>query len=261
MENSQEKSRLFKVAFVFMVILVAFFAVKTLSELRNYTGSVAKEPSTITLSGHGEMKAVPDIANISFTISKDAKTVKEAQTTVAEIEKSVLGFLAKNNIAEKDIKTTDSSFYPKYEYKNSEVCTMYGCNNNSVIVGYTASETIQVKIRDVDNAGVIVTGLGALKISNLSGPNFAIDDEDTLKATARKEAIADAKAKAEILAKDLGVRLVRITNFSENGNYPMPMYARDAVMNQAEAASAPKLALPTGENTVSSDVTITYEIR
>jgi uncharacterized protein YggE len=261
MENSIEKNRLLKIAFVFMVIWIAFFAVKTLAELRNY-GAGGKEPSTITLSGHGEAKAVPDIANITFTISKDAKTVKEAQTAVALVEKSALDFLKKNNIEDKDIKTADASFYPKYEYTDSKVCTQYGCGGNSVIVGYTASESITVKVRNVDNSGAIVTGLGALKVSNLNGPNFSIDDEDMLKAAARKDAIADAKSKAEVLAKDLGVRLVRITSFSENGNYPMPMYAaKDAVMNQSAGVESARLALPTGENTISSDVSITYEIR
>jgi uncharacterized protein YggE len=265
MENSIERTRLLKITFVFMVILIAFFAVKTLAELRNY-GASGKEPSTISLSGHGEAKAVPDIANISFSISKDAKTVKEAQNAVAEIEKNSLDFLKKNNIADKDIKTADASFYPKYEYRtiDTKPCSAYGCppqNGNSVIVGYTASETISVKVREVDTAGAIVTGLGALKVSNLNGPNFSIDDEDTLKAEARKDAIADAKTKAEALAKDLGVRLVRITSFNESGNYPMPYYAKDAVSNSSGMAEAPRLALPAGENTITSDVSITYEIR
>jgi uncharacterized protein YggE len=264
MDNTIEKNRLFKIAFVFMVILTAFFAMKVVAEVRNYGGAKGDQPSTITVSGHGETTAAPDVASVSFTISKDAKTVKEAQASVAEVEKSALDILKQNNIADKDIKTTNASFYPKYEYRyatDTKICPSYGCQGNNVVVGYTASESITVKIRDVDSAGAVITALGGLKITDLSGPNFSIDDEDAVQAAARKDAIADAKAKAEVLAHDLGVRLVKITSFNESGNNPMPFYARDAVANQSAGASAPKMALPQGENTVTSDVSITYEIR
>ena len=104
-------------------------------------------------------------------------------------------------------------------------------------------------------------GLGTIGVTNLSGPNFAIDDEDALKAEARKLAIDEAKSKAKILAKDLDVSLVKIVDFSESGNYPM-MYSNKLSMMEDGAYSAPASAqLPKGENTISSDVTITYEIR
>jgi uncharacterized protein YggE len=104
-------------------------------------------------------------------------------------------------------------------------------------------------------------GLGTLGVSDLNGPNFSIDNEDALKAQARKEAIDDAQTKAKALAKDLGVSLGRIANFSESGNYPTPMYyAKDARVSSAGLEAAPA-QIPKGENTITSDVTITYEIR
>lgn len=222
--------------------------------------------NTITLTGHGEVTAVPDIANIYFTIHKEAKTVKEAQETVANIEKKVLESLKSNGIAEKDIKASNASFYPKYEYKYEKtavVCNQYGCppqNGSNQIVGYESSESITVKVRNTDSVGKIMQDLGTLGVSELNGPNFAIDDEDGLKAEARKLAIDEAREKAKILAKDLGIRLGKVSSFNENGNYPMPMmYAKDS-MASGVAESAPA-SLPKGENIISSDVTITYEIR
>ena len=104
-------------------------------------------------------------------------------------------------------------------------------------------------------------GLGATGVSNLSGPNFTIDDEDGLKAQARKKAIDDAREKAEALAEDLGVRLGRIASFSEGGGYGAPMYyGKDMMAEQSAAGNAVRAELPKGENTISSDVTITYEI-
>ncbi len=264
--TSEQKIKLYNglkiVLFVFLAVVAVKFLIRS-----PYDRYDNKQENTITFSGHGEVSAIPDIANIYFSISKEAKTVKEAQALVAGIEKSSLDFLKQNNILEKDIKTANASFYPKYEYKYDAKtmmpCNQYGCPpspGNSVITGYTASESITVKVRNTDNVGKIMQGLGTLSVSDLSGPNFSIDNEDGLKAVARKKAIDDAKAKAEVLAKDLGVRLGKITSFSENGNYPMPIYDRGMMSVTAAKESAPA-EIPKGENTIISDVSITYQIK
>jgi hypothetical protein len=277
MEIQEEvKNKLVKVFIVLVIILSVYFVVKIFSEIKeaNMIGE-SNQPATISFSGHGEVTAVSDIASVYFTISKDAKTVKEAQDGVAVIEKKALDFLRSKDIADKDIKTANASFYPKYEYKQA-VCpvsapiidsgstvsssTYYCPSGKQVLVGYTASESITVKIRKTEDAGVIIQGLGTTGVSDLNGPNFTIDDEDAVKAEARKLAIDDAKAKAKILAKDLNVSLVKITNFYENSNgYPV-MYATGMEKMLDSRAPAPA-ELPKGENTISSDVTITYEIR
>src|SRR3990167_2204097 len=249
------------------IALIAFLIAVAVNFFTDYRYS-DKQENTIAFSGHGEVTAVPDIANVYFTISKEAKTVKEAQTLVAGIEKSSLDFFKENNILEKDIKTANASFYPKYEYKyDTKVlmpCTQYGCPSrpgNNVITGYVASESITVKIRNTDDVGKIMQGLGTLGVTDLSGPDFSIDNEDVLKAQARKEAIEDAKAKAKVLAEDLGVELGKIMSFSEDGNYPIPYYGKE-MMALDNASSAPAPAeIPKGENIITSDVTITYEIK
>lgn len=217
--------------------------------------------NVITVTGHGEVQAVPDIANISFSIKKEASTVKEAQAQVAEVEKKVLESLTANKILDKDIKTVSASFNPKYEYKYGVACNQYNCPGRNVVVGYEAYENINLKIRSTDDTGKIMQELGAIGVTDLYGPNFTVDNEDDLKVVARKKAIDDAKAKAKVLAKDLGIRLGKMTSYNEGGNYPAPMYERaGAKMDMALSSSAPA-ELPKGENTISSDVTITYEIR
>jgi uncharacterized protein YggE len=268
MENlAKDKSNLMKAGGLLLIILSAYFLIKVFSEFRNYGSVSSLNANVITVSGHGEVQAVPDIANVYFSISKDAKTVKEAQDMVAKIEKSALESLKSNGVADKDIKTQNASFYPKYEWKYSASvipCTPEYCppqNGKSVITGYTASESITVKVRNTDDVGKIMQGLGALGVSDLSGPNFSIDNEDSLKAEARKEAIKDAKEKAKVLAKDLGVSLGSVISFSEGSNYAYPvMYGKSAMMDSAVSAPAPA-EIPKGENTISSDVSISYEIR
>ncbi len=265
MEISQEqKTNIYRGLMVLLVVLSAYFAVRALSEFRAYGMMGGSDSRTITMTGTGEVTAIPDIASVYFSINKEAKTVKVAQDAVAEVEGKVLAFLKEQGIEDKDIKASSVSFNPKYAYPTRSICNEFSCPpypGNSVIVGYEASESITVKIRNTDDAGKIIEGLGALGVSSLNGPNFTIDDEDGLKAEARKQAIDEARVKAEILAKDLGVRLGKVAEFNESGNYPM-YYGRDAMMTSVMPESAPKaMELPKGENTIRVDVTITYEIK
>lgn len=264
---NESKKYLVLTASILLVILSALFLVRFFSEVRTFGMAGSREVSVITLSGHGEVQAVPDIANVYFTIVKDAKTAKNAQEEVAKIEAGALSFLKNNGILEKDIKTENASFYPKYEWRyisSDTPCNEYGCpkpGTQNVIVGYTGSESIGVKVRNTDEVGKIMQGLSDLGVSNMSGPNFSIDNEEVLQAEARQKAILDAKTKAEVLAKDLGVKLGKIVDFNEGGYYPGPMmYSTKAMEADMMASSAPA-QIPKGENTISSDVTITYEIR
>ena len=110
------KIKIFKALFVLIVILSAYFAVKIFKEVEgNSILLQAAEPATVSFSGHGEVTAVPDIANISLTLRKESSTAKEAQENVATKEKRVLDFLKGKNVDEKDIKTVNASVYPKYE--------------------------------------------------------------------------------------------------------------------------------------------------
>ncbi len=263
MEIPQEnKKSLFVSLIVLVVVLCVYFGVKTYSEFRSYNS--INEGTTMSFSGHGEVNATPDIATVSFSITKEGKTVKEAQDEVAKTEASVLESLKKDGVEKKDIKTLNVSFNPKYEYKyKNMVCAYPGCPTNPIIIGYQAFENLEVKIRKIDDAGKVIQNIGSLGVSDLNGPNFTVDKEDVLKAEARKKAIEDAESKAKILAKDLGVKLGKIISFNE-GNSPMPMFDQSFGLESSKAVAGRAFApaeLPKGENTISSDVTITYQIK
>lgn len=250
-----------------MCVLTAFFAIKILAAVRSYNMLGGTEAHTITLSGHGEVNAVPDIASVYFTVESSKTTQSASSEEVNKKIDSVLALLKSSGIEDKDVKTEGYNSYPKY---SSNPCPIYyqkgimpPCNpNEAKITGYTVSQSVSVKIRKVDDASVIIDGINKIGVSNMSGPNFTIDDPDNLQAQARKEAIDDARTKAEALAKDLGVRLGKVASYSEGG-YGGPMYyAKDMVMSEAGNSRAPMPAtLPTGENTITSDVSVTYEIR
>ncbi len=261
-----EKRRMVKWVGIFLFLASLFIAVNTLTALKEYkyVGSGIVPNNTITVSGEGEVFAVPDIASFSFSSSEDAKTVKEAQDKVTKKINVALATLKDDyKIEDKDIKTIDYSVYPKYEY-TSFPCSQFSCPpGKQNLTGYTVSQTIAVKVRKVSDAGDILGSMGSAGVSNISGLNFTIDNEDALKRDARQSAIADAQDKAKDLSRDLGVKLVRIVNFSESGNYPT-YYSKTASFDMAvgggrEGAIAPEI--PTGENKIMSNVTITYEIQ
>jgi hypothetical protein len=248
----------------FGALFLAVLAMSALKEYR-YIGAGISASNTISVSGEGEVFAVPDTATFSVTVQEEAKEVADAQEAASMKSNDIKKYLMDSGIDEKDIKTTDYSIYPQYDYVQSELCRSEGyCPSNQVLRGYQTSETISVKVRDTEKAGELLAGVGSRGATNVSGISFTIDDEDALQAEARGKAIDDARAKAAELAKQLKVSLVRVVGFYENDyGYPVPMaygMGGDAVMTKAESARiAPDISV--GENKITSNVSITYEIR
>ncbi len=250
--------------------LLALILVAVLTSLFAYTKLTLREAkygqygmTSIMVRGEGEVMARPDIGAFSFSVTAEADDAASAQTQSAEKTNAILGYLEEAGVEEKDIKTSNYSLNPKYRY-DTQVCAanMYCPPGNPVIDGYTVTQTVEVKVRELDKAGDLISGAGERGATNISGLAFTVDDESNLKAEAREAAIADAKEKAQVLADELGVRLVRIMNYYEEEGYPMPYaagYGGDAMMARSEAAVAP--SLPTGESTTRSTVSITFEVR
>ncbi len=254
---------LIKVRVVLGVVLSLFVFMLFVNEVKEskYIGRGTQVGNTISVTADGEVMAVPDIAMITLTISKDGKTAKEAQNLVNDLTTQTVALLKKENILDKDIKSEYGGVNPKYDY-GQVVCITYPCPTKvPTIVGYTATQSISIKVRDADNANNIKTGLATLGIDNISGPTFSIDDEDILKDQARNKAIAKAKEKAEVLAEELDVDLGDVVSFSENSSgYPM-MYAKMDMAVSSMGAPERAPTLPKGENKITSSVTITYEIK
>jgi len=265
MESITNNKKFIKVSITLAVLLSLFVLAKFINEVRQsrYIGA-GEMVNTISVSGKGEVTAIPDIAVLNVNLSKEAKTSKEAQDELNKLIESTMTYLKEQKIEDKDIKSEWGGVTPKYEFKRVN-CFTYPCpEGKSTIIGYTANQSLNIKVRDVDNANEIRTGLTELGIENISGPTFSIDNEDNLKKEARDLAIADARAEAKNLAKSLNVRLGRVVSFSEEGGYFPMMYAKNSAMGMGgdmmvTEERAPEL--PKGENKINSNVTITYQIR
>ena len=254
-----------KMAALALAMLAVFLLILSVSALRSYhyIGAGIQATNTISVSGEGKVFAVPDTATFSYTVSETAADVATAQAKATKAGNAIIDYLKSASIKDADIQTTDYSVNPQYEY-SSTVCTNTGyCPpQKQTISGYQVSQTVTVKVRDTSKSGDILSGVGTHGVSYVSGLNFTVDDQKALEAQARDKAIADAKTQAEALAKSLGVSIVRITGFSENsGGYPVPMYAKMDMASGVSSAGAVAPSIPVGQNTITSDVNITYEIR
>lgn len=244
---------------IMVVAALGAYAYLTMKQAKyTFTG-----PMLITVLGTGEVLAKPDIGQFSFGVQADGADAGSAQNASAAAMNAILGALSDAGVADTDIKTTNYSLNPKYRTED-RVCAYgtYCPPGEQILDGYQVLQTVEVKVRDLASAGTLLTRVGELGATNVSGLSFTIDDDEALKAEARTKAVANAKEKAAAQAADLGVRIVRMTGFWEDeGPYPYDSYygKGGGDMAMSEAAVAPEV--PAGENTITSSVHLTFEVK
>lgn len=214
-------------------------------------GIAARDRDVITVSGQGKVKTTPDIARLNLGVQTDAATVKAAQTDNTKKMNAIIEAVKALGVAKEDVTTENYSVYPKLEWKDGV----------SSIVGYTVSQNVSVKVRDLDKVGDILTKAGELGANQIGGIDFTLDEPKALQAEARGKAIEDAESKADALAKQLGLTIVKVVSFSESFGSPppMPYFAKDMGALALEAAPAP--TIEPGQQEVVSSVNVTYEVR
>lgn len=268
--DEKQKKQLLGAVLGVLGFLAIFLGVKAINAIKDfsYIGKGVYPSSTVTVTGTGEVTAVPDVASFSFSVTESSKQVSDAQNKSSQKINKIIEALKDMGILEKDIKTTGYNTYPKYDYVkipcSESAMDLYPCQNSKqVLNGYEVSQTIIVKVRKTADAGTALSKVGDLGATNISGLSFVIDDMEKVQAEARNKAIKDAKEKAKVLEKSLGVRFARITSFYENGSHPVYGYGGD-MMSEKVMSSQPLSVppqVPVGENKVISNVSITYEIR
>ena len=249
------------------ILAIIFLAVVSIKEFKSigYVGKNDQTVNTISVSGKAETFKKPDVATFSFSVTENALAIADAQTKATQKIDSALKALKDAGVADADVKTTSYNINPHYEYQQGVCTASYPTTclpGKSVLTGYDVSQSIQVKVRDLSKAGSIFGSIGALGVQNVDSLSFSIDDIDAVKDQIRGEAIADAQKKADILAGQLGVSLVRVNSFYDSSDQMNPVpYAMESNVMSDKVASVAVPSLPAGENKVTSSVTITYEIK
>ncbi|MBP9821960.1 MAG: SIMPL domain-containing protein [Candidatus Pacebacteria bacterium] len=231
-----------------VLVILSIFLLTEINQLSN----TAATTNTVSFSGEGRVTAKPDIAVISASIITQATDSKTAQDNNSTKSAAVSAFLSKQGINEKDIKTSGYNISPQQKYPP------YG--GQPTITGYQVSQSYEIKVRDLTKISPVLSGLvsaGANQVSNLG---LKIDNPEALQAQARQLAVDAAKKKASELEKQVGVSLGKIVNFTEGSNgYPV-MYDTK-MMNMGIGGGPSEAVIPAGENEVTSNVTITYQIK
>lgn len=221
-------------------------AVVKLKEARN-----AAAARTMAVNAEGKMTVAPDTASINFSVITEAKTAKEAQTQNTEKMNKVIEYVKSVGIDPKDIKTTSYYLYPKYEYPNGK----------SILVGYTLTNSISVKIVKFEVIGDLIAKSVELGINQIGDINFFVDNPDEIKTKAGQLAIVNARKKAAVLAQQTGIRLGRVVSVTESGGEFPPYYsmAKEAFAVGGGGGGAPQLTPGTQEIRVIANVI--FEIR
>jgi uncharacterized protein YggE len=209
-------------------------------------GSAFAGPGTISVTGHGTVAAVPDMATLNLGVTTTGDTAAAALTANNEALSQVIGRLIAAKVADRDMQTSNLSLNPNWVMKAD--------GSGQEVQGYVASNQLTVRIRDLASVGAVLDAAVQDGANTLNGLSFGLTDDKDEQDGAKKAAVADALAQAKLLSEAAGTKLGAIVSITEGGGYqpPMPMASF-----KSDAMAVPVVA---GEIGVQSDVTITWEL-
>lgn len=215
--------------------------------------------STISVTGKGEVVMEPDIAAVGFTVYTSAANPSDAQQENTGLMTAVLEVIRAKGVAEEDIETGNLNIHEVYDYDKSP----------ARIVGYDVYHSVEVKVRDMDVLGSLISDAIGAGASSVSGPEYSVEDDSAAYLEALSLAVQSANAKAETIAAGTGGRLANLpVSLSEYGgvNYAVRTYAADnAVAKAAPMEEAAESGLEAAETVVpkieiTATVTGVYQI-
>jgi uncharacterized protein YggE len=205
-------------------------------------------PPHITVSGEGTASVAPDLAIIQAGMTTQGRTAREASAANSTAMTKVQAALKADGMAERDMQTARFSIRPLHSARR---------DGDNRITGFEASNQISVKVREIARLATVLDQMIAAGANSISSVHFTVSEHSKLLDQARVDAVADARRKAELLAKAAGAQLGRATAIVENGGGGRPEPVARMAM-QAAAASVPVVA---GEQTLRVQVSVTFELK
>ena len=202
----------------------------------------------LSVSARAEASRTPDVATLSTGVVTQAADAEAALKANSSQMSRVVATIRAAGVGERDIQTSGISIQPQYRYAE---------NQPPVITGYQASNTVNIKVRDIGKLGEVLDALVASGANQVHGPNFEIDHPEAVYDEARQAALAQAQARAQMYAGTLGMRVRRIVSISEGGGFQPPMPMMKAVAMDARMESAP---VAPGETTLSASLDVVFEL-
>jgi len=203
----------------------------------------------VDINATGESRRVPDVAVISAGVVTRAATAAAALQQNATRMERVLAALKRAGIEQRDVQTSSINLNPDYSYEN---------NQPPRLTGYQASNQVSIRFRDIRNSGKILDALVAEGANQINGPNLTIDQPEAARDEARLQALTNGRARADLYARALGKRVVRLVAVSETGGYaqpPVPMFERGMAAQAADTKIVP------GEQSIQVNLTMVFELQ
>src|SRR4051794_24362669 len=198
----------------FLTALLLAAAVPSAALAQQSTINQTITGTRLDISATGDVTRVPDLAIISAGVVTRSATASGALQQAANRMVRVRSALKAAGIEDRDIQTTNINLNPEYSYAN---------NQPPKLNGYSASNQVSVRFRDIANSGKILDALVAEGANSISGPNLTIDKPEAALDEARAKAVTNGRARGELYARSLGMRIVRVVSISESGgSYPVP---------------------------------------
>ncbi len=212
----------------------------------------APQPPRIIVSGEGEATVAPDLALLSLSVMREAKTAREALNANNDAMAAVIAAMKAAGIAERDLQTAGIQINPRYNYTNKP-----DGNQEAELIAYQVTNTLSVRVRDIAKTGEILDKAVSLGVNQGGGISFTNENPTTVVTEARKKAVADAIAKAKTLAEAAGVSVGKVLEITDQSYAPPPM-PMNAKAYDAAGASVPVQA---GENAYKVMVNVTFELK
>jgi hypothetical protein len=203
----------------------------------------------LAVSAEAESRRVPDVATLSAGVVTQAADANTAMRDNATQMDKVMAAIRAAGIPQRDIQTSGINLNPQYRYVE---------NQNPSIIGYQASNTVNLRVHDIARLGKVLDALVASGANQVNGPSFEIDQPEPAYDEARRAALDKAQARAAMYAKTLGMRVRRIVSISEGGGSrppgPIPMQAMARGKAEADTAVSP------GETALTVTLDVVFEL-
>ena len=213
-------------------------------------------PPSLTVSGNGNLQVSPDRAVVRLGVIRQGATAQSAQDQANRAGQDILTALAKVGVTANQIQTSRLTLSPVYGDRRP------GSNDPPRIVAYMASNVVSITLEDLTTVGPAIDAGLTAGANQLEGVQFDLKNDLAAREQALRQAVTEARRKAEAMAEALGVRLVEVLEVSEGGVSVMPKYMENQVF-MGRAAAAPDMAqtpVAPGQLDVQANVSIRYRI-
>lgn len=246
--NTVLKSKWTFIIVIAVAFLLLFQLISSKSLAADVTAASTATTRTINITGDAEINVTPDIAYLLLGVTTDKATTTEALKANATAMNNIMATIKKEGIKDEDIKTSNYSINPKYDYDKS--------TEKSTLVGYTVSNTLNVTVKDISKVGQIIDSAVASGANISNGINFGISDYGKYYNMALVNALSNAQGKAQAIANSLSIKLTTPAKITENStgvpnNYPVGI--------SAKLESSDSTSIQAGTYKVKANIGLVYE--